>query len=194
MATTEDFDQDAVGFIGDSSEITWLRRLIKEIGLSGDLDSFYTANYHIEYRGSAVPESLNTTHRPAYKVACRLFDRYAASVHVSFPVVDAEPFRQQFETYYQINGSPHQENPPPSLSHQWLAIFYLILAIGKRHHSLIGDSVSAELDEATPHNVYYERAMSFRSRCTTSCHSRVSQMQLDLAASLYLLSTGQVTR
>ncbi|KAL3492906.1 hypothetical protein BJX62DRAFT_98624 [Aspergillus germanicus] len=36
--------------------------------------------------------------------------------------------------------------------------------------------------------------MSFRSRCTTSCHSRVSQMQLDLVASLYLLSTGQVTR
>ncbi|CEN62518.1 hypothetical protein ASPCAL09152 [Aspergillus calidoustus] len=36
--------------------------------------------------------------------------------------------------------------------------------------------------------------MSFRSGCTISHHSRVNQVQIDLLASLYLLSTGQVTR
>ncbi|KAJ0425800.1 hypothetical protein BJY00DRAFT_158936 [Aspergillus carlsbadensis] len=110
MATTEDFDQNAIGFIGDSSEIIWLQRLAKELGFCDNLYSFNAAYYHTGYRGSPVSGSLSTTHRPAYKVTCGLFDRYAASVYVSFPTVNVKPFQQQLETFYQMTGSPPQKN------------------------------------------------------------------------------------
>ncbi|EIT79924.1 fungal specific transcription factor [Aspergillus oryzae 100-8] len=172
--TEEDFNRDdftrATGFIGKSSEISWLQMLSKYV------NSGSSSNYHLDDFDMPTVERLDTSELPSKDTATKLFNAYLSSVHPSFPIIGISTFASQFQAFFH--------NPSLKPGNKWLAILNLIFAIGARYAHLTNAEWRRDRDD---HYSYFIRGQLLH-------HSDLQQLQVEGLASFYMLSSGHINR
>lgn len=204
----EDFNRDAftraTGFIGQSSEISWLHKLRKEIygEASQDSDAQQAAetgqkstpptpdtdiqknvqiasfNYYADLEDLSLPNDIDPRQIPPRDVANSLFETYMDSIHPSFPILGSKTFAAQFHTFYSVAKALP--------GNHWLAIMNLIFAIAAL--------CSQPEGEGKNHLLYFSRARILGSNQALLDHIDIQQLQVEGLTSLYLLATGQMNR
>ncbi|RAK95392.1 CeGAL family transcription factor [Aspergillus ibericus CBS 121593] len=176
----EDFNKDetsqATGFIGQSSEISWIQALSRELNrgleaarpgetmlpLSERDGSIISAlNYHLDYQELPTIQRLDAFALPSKDMASKLYKLYVDWVHPSFPIIGITPFGPQFQAFIG--------NPSLRPGNKWLAILNLIFAIAARARVL-------SMDDRHLH------------------HPDLQQLQVEGLAALYMLALGHINR
>jgi len=194
--TEEDFNRDekiqAMGFVGEHSEMAWLYRLKRDLdqesatsaGDSSDRPSISSLNYFQDDCEISILIKLDPMQRPPQDLADKLVDNYFQAVHHSFPIVGKEIFLSQYRSFYSnANVRPGK---------RWLAVLNLIFAIAAKY-SLLADS--QPLVNSDGHLVYFTRAWRLSiGNVALLDHPNLQQVQVEGLAAFYLISTGQVNR
>ncbi|KAE8307899.1 fungal-specific transcription factor domain-containing protein [Aspergillus transmontanensis] len=202
--TEEDFNRDdftrATGFIGKSSEISWLQMLSKYVNsgcevchptsdipspaLTSSCDGpIASSNYHLDDFDMPTVERLDTSELPSKDTATKLFNAYLSSVHPSFPIIGISTFASQFQAFFH--------NPSLKPGNKWLAILNLIFAIGARYAHLTNAEWRRDEDD---HYSYFIRARNMSLDGQLLHHSDLQQLQVEGLASFYMLSSGHINR
>lgn len=195
----------ATGFLGKSSEISWMQRLQREAeqhvrANSGSLEpnegddeetkdrySLHSLNYHLDDLEISVPEPVQLYNMPSRQLADRLFDDYLSSVHPFFPIISKNLFYAQYRTFF--DSSQTNTTRPGD---KWLAILNIIFAIAAKHAHLIHAPWRGEEDD---HLVFLARArlLSMNSEVLFS-HPDLQQVQVEGLIAFYLLASDQINR
>ncbi|KAE8417406.1 fungal-specific transcription factor domain-containing protein [Aspergillus pseudocaelatus] len=202
--TEEDFNKDdftrATGFIGESSEISWLQMLSKYMdsgceichptsdisspALTSSCDGpIASSSYHLDDFDMPTVERLDTSELPSKDTATKLFNAYLSSVHPSFPIIGISTFASQFQAFFN--------NPSLKPGNKWLAILNLIFAIGARYAHLTNAEWRRDRDDHYP---YFIRARNMSLEGQLLHHSDLQQLQVEGLASFYMLSSGHINR
>ncbi|KAI9926700.1 hypothetical protein MW887_003793 [Aspergillus wentii] len=147
--TDEDFNRDekaqAMGFVGEHSEIAWLYRLKRELEQNQGMPGNPSSNPHREDRLSVASvnfflddkkillEGSDASQRPSQAVADSLVGSYFESVHPYFPIIGKMLFLQQFKSY--------NDNPRLWPGKRWMAILNLVFAIAAKYSQLAQQSM-----------------------------------------------------
>lgn len=206
----EDFNRDetarATGFIGKSSEITWLQKLGKELNYESDSQPeacsdgvqngqsspslasssdppVASSSYFLDDLNIAVRTQVDAYEVPSRETAGKLFNAYLTSVHPSFPIIGISTFVSQYQLFFS--------QPSVKPGNKWLAILNLIFAIAAKYSHL----VHAEWrDQEDDHQAYFSRARILSMEDQLFEHPDLQQLQVEGLASFYLLSIGQINR
>ncbi|KAJ5815409.1 hypothetical protein N7474_007186 [Penicillium riverlandense] len=195
--TKEDFIRDeqlqAMGFVGEHSEMAWLFRLKRDLnqasnsapsGNPTDAPSIISVNYFQDESDISVLTDVDPFVGPPYPVAKLLTDRYFDKVHHAFPVIGKKFFLNQWESVYS--------NPNLRPWKPWLGVMNMVLAIASRHLLLVDDQPPSDPNE---HMVYFSRAWRLSMGHTALLdHPNVMKVQFEGLTAFYLLSIGQVNR
>ncbi|KAJ6054339.1 uncharacterized protein N7446_010351 [Penicillium canescens] len=191
----------ATGFIGKTSEISWMKRLQKEINkltrgkknASGpgedkkedtkDRVSLHTLNYRLDDLNISVPEPIQLYILPSRSLADQLVDDYLQTVHPFFPIISKSMFRVQYEGLFDNSTRP---------SDKWLAILNIIFAISARHAHLIKAPWRGDEHD---HLVYLTRGrrLSMNGEILFS-HPDLQQVQVEGLIAFYLAASDQINR
>ncbi|KAJ5819239.1 hypothetical protein N7474_004830 [Penicillium riverlandense] len=213
--TEEDFNRDetarATGYIGKSSEITWLQKLSKEV--SSECDAWSTAlssnadentlpspkltprpesqgdpwvassNYYLDDLEIPNAGHVDTSEIPSREAAGKLLNSYLTSVHPSFPIIGISTFVSQFQVFFS--------QPSLKPGNKWLAILNLIFAIALKYEQL----TNADFKEGEEgHQIYFSRAMALSLEDQLLNHPDLQQLQVEGLASFYLIACGHINR
>ncbi|KAJ5605772.1 hypothetical protein N7510_008553 [Penicillium lagena] len=195
--TKEDFTRDeqlqAMGFVGEHSEMAWLFRLKRDLNQASsstpnatptDAPSIISVNYFQDESDISVLADVDPFVGPPYAVAKQLTDCYFDRVHHAFPVIGKKFFLNQWESVYS--------NPNLRPWKPWLGVMNMVLAIASRHLLLVEDQPPGDPNE---HVVYFSRAWRLSMGDTALLdHPNVVKVQFEGLTAFYLLSIGQVNR
>ncbi|KAH2160874.1 hypothetical protein KXW33_004345 [Aspergillus fumigatus] len=194
--TSEDFNRDekiqAMGFVGEHSEIAWiyrLKRLLEQVSVGSkeidtDRQSVASASFFLDDSDITVLDDIDLSQRPAQTVADQLVDEYFQVVHPSFPIIGKLVFLRQYRSFY---SSPHVRP-----GKRWLAVLNLVFAIGARCSRYSQGDNGGVTDDET---LYFSRAWRLSmSDIALLDHPNLQQVQVEGLTSFYLLSVGQVNR
>jgi hypothetical protein len=194
--TEEDFNGgeklQAMGFVGEHSEIAWLYRLKRDLNqytttpISDRFDrsSISSVNYFQDEFEVSVLDDVDLSISPPQHIAGQLIDSYFHTVHPAFPIIGMTTFIGQFNSFYA--------NPNVRPGKRWLAVLNLIFAITARHSLLMGQMSHPEADS---YLVYFTRAWRLGiDNVGLLSHPNLQQVQVEGLAAFYLLSVGQVNR
>jgi hypothetical protein len=197
----------ATGYMGKSSEITWMQRLKREAeqrarGKCGTLESddadeddetkdrfsLSALNYHLDDLSISVPEPIQKYNMPPRHLADRLFDDYLKTVHPFFPIVSKPLFCAQYQTFFDNSARSNSVRP----GDKWLAILNVIFAIAAKHAHLMN---SPWRGNANDHLMYLARArlLSMNSEVLFA-HPDLQQVQVEGLIAFYLLASDQINR
>ncbi|KAL2383471.1 hypothetical protein RJZ90_002624 [Blastomyces dermatitidis] len=208
----EDFNRSeraqATGFMGQSSEISWMQRLQREAdhgstqqhddhfngpdGLhavpESDINDVYkdtsttSASYHLDDLGVSISEAVEPYAIPPRETADKLFNAYLVSVHPSFPIIGKAVFTSQYNLFY--------DQPSAMPGHKWLAILNMIFAIAAKYSLLI--QAGGGVDDRD-HLIYFTRAkaLSMNGDAFFS-HPDLQRVQVEGLVAFYFLATGQI--
>ncbi|KAH7396751.1 fungal-specific transcription factor domain-containing protein [Phaeosphaeria sp. MPI-PUGE-AT-0046c] len=157
---TRSFDAREVIYLGQASEIQWLRHLKTRLerydstALSGtpfvnDID-FYSNDHDIQ-----IISQNNPFHLPTEHTATMLFQCYFKTLHVSLPMISDE-IQDELGNYYNSMRAGH----PVALPQIWHAIVNLVFAIGLRFSRL---TAAEWLTDVFDETVYLSRAYQLLS-------------------------------
>lgn len=212
--TEEDFNRDeiarATGFIGKSSEITWLQLLNKEINNecetwsasmsnSGDnnglpsptltprpensSDPFVSsANYYLDDLDIPTADKVDAYAVPSRGTATKLLNAYLTSVHPSFPIIGISTFVSQFQVFF---GQPSLKP-----GHKWLAILNLIFAIAAKYGQVTDADWKGEEDD----QIYFSRAKALSLEDQALHHPDLQQLQVEGLTCFYMIGCGHINR
>lgn len=197
----EDLNQNensrATGFMGKSSEITWLKRLLEEeqrdgqpskstcndASRSGDRIPPHTIDYHLDDLGIGVPEAVQMYWVPPRELADRLFEIYLLMVHPQYPILDRTQFSVQYKNFYDAIHLP---------SDKWMALLNMIFAIASNYSC---NSDIAGPASARDHLLYLTRArMLSMGGDNLFQHPDLQQVQIEGLIAFHLLSINQINR
>ncbi|KAJ5693298.1 hypothetical protein N7462_002721 [Penicillium macrosclerotiorum] len=196
----------ATGFMGKSSEISWMQRVQREAeqrarGHAGTLEpnqdeagegrdgfSLHALNYHLDDLDISVSEPVQLYDMPPRHLADRLFNDYLDTVHPFFPIISKPLFRAQYQTFFDSFSRPSAPRP----GDKWLAILNTIFAIAAKHAHLINAPWRGDRND---HLVYLTRArlLSLNGEVLFS-HPDLQQVQVESLTAFYLLSSDQINR
>ncbi|GAD95724.1 hypothetical protein PVAR5_4370 [Paecilomyces variotii No. 5] len=206
----EDFNRDhttrATGYIGKSSEITWLQKLSREVSYESEIKqespsheqcspaasskgegstepSIASSSYYLDDMDITVPAQVDPYGMPSREVAARLFNAYLASVHPSFPIIGISTFISQYQLFF------NQSSVKPG--NKWLAILNLIFAIAAKYSHISRADWRGNEDD---HQLYFARAKMLSMDDKLFDHPDLQQVQVEGLASFYLLATDQINR
>jgi len=192
--TEEDFNRDdkvqAMGFVGEHSEMAWLYRLKRDfdhdssspIKETPERPYISSVNYFQDDSEISVPDNVDLALWPSQHVADRLVDSYFRTVHSEFPIIGKAIFLNQYRSFYSnLNLRPGK---------RWLAVLNLVFAIATRH-AFVTDQPQTDHSE---HHVYFARAWKLSVNNALLDHLNLQQIQVEGLAGFYLLSVGQVNR
>lgn len=200
----EDYNRDekvqALGFVGEHSEIAWLFRLKRQLdkdnpaaatpdSLSSkeawDRHSVTSVNFFLDESHLLVTDDADLLQKPPQAVADQLVDRYFQIVHPTFPIIGKATFWGQYSSFYST--------PFLRPGKRWMAILNLIFALATRHLQLVQEADTEDLE--IDHLVYFSRAWKLSmSDVALLDHPNLQQVQVEGLTSFYLLSVGQVNR
>ncbi|KAJ5625014.1 Transcription factor [Penicillium lagena] len=213
--TEEDFNRDetarATGYIGKSSEITWLQMLSKEVSsecdawssaLSSNADEntlpsptltprpenrgdpwVASSNYYLDDLEIPTAAHVDTLDIPSRETAGKLLNSYLTSVHPSFPIIGISTFVSQFQVFFS--------QPSLKPGNKWLAILNLIFAVASKYEQL----TNADFNEGEEsHQIYFSRAMTLSLEDQLLHHPDLQQLQVEGLASFYLIACGYINR
>jgi hypothetical protein len=194
--TEEDFNGgeklQAMGFVGEHSEMGWLYRLKRDLDQDSttpasynfDRPSISSVNYFQDDLEISVLDDVDLSARPPQHVADQLVDGYFHTVHPAFPIVGMTTFLGQYNSFYT--------NPTVRPGKRWLAVLNLIFAITARHWLLIDFPHHPDADS---YLLYFSRAWRLGiDNVALLSHPNLQQVQVEGLAAFYLLSVGQVNR
>ncbi|RDW74665.1 putative C6 transcription factor [Aspergillus mulundensis] len=194
--TDEDFNRDekiqAMGFVGEHSEIAWMYRLKKilhhfehgPLGKGLDRNYVTTVNYFLDDAEVAVLDEVDLFQRPLPAVADRLVESYFHIVHPCFPIVSRATFLGQYKSFYST--------PSVRPGKRWLAILNLIFAIATKY---VHDSAKDTEANAHDHTIYFSRAWKLSMGDVTLLHHpNLQQVQVEGLSAFYLMTVGQANR
>lgn len=183
----------ATGYVGKSSEITWLQRLQQEIlqrtsphdkdSTMGDYSGPHEVNYHIDDFDIGVSEPIQMYWVPPRSLADRLFDTYMHVAHPYIPILNRPLFCSQYERFFDRPELPGDK---------WMAILNIVFAIATNY------AHTAKLSwrgDPKDHLRYLTRArMLSMSGDDLFRHPDLQQVQVEGLIAFYLLSTDQIHR
>ncbi|KAF2259054.1 hypothetical protein CC78DRAFT_572112 [Lojkania enalia] len=205
----------ATGFVGKNSEVQWLRSIIQQLEKEesakatsqssfpgavpsrrgsaniGSVEQVTSFSFYLDSDGVDVnPDFLDPYELPSPETVERLLDYYFQTVHEAFPIFSRTVFLDKIGRYLERLKTGTAESNP--LSHKWLAILNLVLAIGARYSHLVQASWQGEERD---HLSYHARArfLALGPSALTN-HPDVNQIQITGLLSFYYISTGQVSR
>lgn len=213
--TEEDFNRDetarATGFIGKSSEITWLQRLSKEVNSeceawpatlpNTDDDNglpsptltprpenpsepwVVASNYYLDDLDIPTADQSDMYGVPSREMAGKMLNAYLTSVHPSFPIIGVSTFVPQFQVFFS--------QPSLKPGNKWLAILNLIFAIAAKYGQLTNSDWKEEEDD---HQMYFSRARALSLEDQILHHPDLQQLQVEGLTSLYLIASGHINR
>ncbi|KAL4943908.1 hypothetical protein BDV06DRAFT_124679 [Aspergillus oleicola] len=194
--TKEDFDHDekiqAMGFVGEHSEIAWIYRLknilhhLYQGPLDRDLARDYVtaANYFVDDSDVMILSDVDLSQRPLPAVADCLVESYFQIVHPCFPIVSKAIFMDQYKSFYS--------SPSVRPGMRWLAILNLIFAISMK---LVHNTSKDDETITDDHNVYFSRAWNLSMGDTALLgHPNIQQVQVEGLTAFYLMTVGQANR
>lgn len=194
--TEEDFNRDekiqAMGFVGEHSDITWLYRLKRHLdqdsstpaGENSVRPSISSLNYFQDDTEISTLDSSDLSTRPPQHVADKLVDDYFQSVHPTFPIIGKGIFLGQYRSFYS--------NPNVRPGKRWLAVLNLVFAIAAKHSLLVESPPSLDPGD---HLVYFARAWRWSiGHVVVLDPPNLQQVQLEGLAAFYLLAVSQVNR
>ncbi|RAL16870.1 CeGAL family transcription factor [Aspergillus homomorphus CBS 101889] len=200
----EDFNRDeisqATGFVGQSSEISWLQTLAKELDHECDPSHFSGKepspavathrhrwisfpNYHLDDMEIPMVEHVDLYAYPSKDVATKLYKIYLDWVHPSFPIIGTAAFGAQFQAFF-TTASLRPGN-------RWLAILNLIFAIAAKYAYL---SETEWQTDKEAHLVYFLKAKALGLDNQLMTFPDLQQLQVEGLTSLYMLTLGHVNR
>lgn len=211
----EDFNRDesarATGFVGRSSEITWLQKLNKEVYSEDDVwppslskagdenalpsptmtprpaDSsepcIASTNYYLDDLDVPATEQVDAYGVPSRETATKLLNAYLSSVHPSFPIIGISTFVSQFQVFFS--------QPSVKPGNKWLAILNLIFATASKYGQLTNaDWKEGEYD----HQIYFSRARALSMDGQLLHHPDLQQLQVEGLACFYMIASGHINR
>ncbi|KAJ5551822.1 Transcription factor [Penicillium sp. DV-2018c] len=213
--TEEDFNRDetarATGFIGKSSEITWLQRLSKEVnseceawpGTFPNMDEdsslpsptltprpedssepwVVASNYYLDDLDIPTADQSDMYGVPSRETASKMLNAYLTSVHPSFPIIGISTFVPQFHVFFS--------QPSLKPGNKWLAILNLIFAIAAKYGVLTDSDWKKEDDD---HLMYFSRARALSLEDQILHHPDLQQLQVEGLTSFYLTASGHINR
>lgn len=199
----EDYNRDekvqALGFVGEHSEITWLFRLKRQLDKDNlaaatpdylsskdawDRHSVTSVNFFLDDSHLLVTDDVDSLQKPPQEVADQLVDRYFQIVHPTFPIISKATFWGQYRSFYST--------PFLRPGKRWMAILNLIFALATRYSQLVQEATK---DLEVDHLVYFSRAWKLSmSNVALLDHPNLQQVQVEGLTSFYLLSVGQINR
>ncbi|KAL4927355.1 putative C6 transcription factor [Aspergillus undulatus] len=192
-STKEDFNRDekmqAMGFVGEHSEIAWTFRLKKilhqgPLGKDTARDYVTAANYFIDDSDVMILSDVDLSQRPPLAAADSLIEIYFRIVHPCFPIVSKAVFLAQYKSFYS--------SPSIRPGMRWLAIFNLILAIAMKFAHNTSQDAEISTDD---HTVYFSRAWKLSMGDVTLLnHPNLQQVQVEGLSAFYLMTVGQANR
>ncbi|OJJ47977.1 hypothetical protein ASPZODRAFT_1823122 [Penicilliopsis zonata CBS 506.65] len=202
--TEEDFNRDervqAMGFVGEHSEMAWIYRLKRELEQDSsstaanlapspswenwDRLSVSSVSYFLDDTEFPLVDTADPTDRPSQAIADQLVDCYFQHVHATFPIIGKVLFMGQYRSFYS--------NPFLRPGKRWLAVLNLVFAIAARYFHLVQEHLDEDLED---HMLYFSRAWNLStSEITLLDHPNLQQVQVEGLTSFYLLTTGQINR
>jgi hypothetical protein len=213
--TEEDFNRDetsrAIGFIGKSSEITWLQKLSKVVNSeceawtatlpNGDEDNglpsptltprpenpsdpwVVASNYYLDDLDIPTADPSDMYGVPSRDTATKLLNAYLASVHPSFPIIGISTFVPQFQVFFS--------HPSLKPGNKWLAILNLIFAIAAKYSQWTNTDWKEEDDD---HQTYFSKARALSLEDQILHHPDLQQLQVEGLTSFYLTALGHISR
>lgn len=201
----EDYPVCAINFVGQFSEVNWLRAVSlaqlelaidESVGQAGQRRGSYvpgservaSLNYWMDDENVNLEAFIQPYHLPQPDAAEHLVQCYMLKVHESFPILPRKPFEDQFRTYFRAL----QNGNAPRLSPQWQAILNLVFAIGAKYSHLVQTNRRAEEGD---HLMYQARARTFGlNEASLLNHSDVPHVQSLGLLAFYWLAVGQISR
>ncbi len=207
----EDFDRmaaRATGFMGKSSELSWMQRLKKEAehspGVSeeampmiGHMDFSINSSslqenmhhpinestYHCDDLSMLLLDQVEPYETPPRHTADLLFNCYLDTVHPAFPILGKTSFLSQYRTYYSKSVQTGVN---------WLAILNLIFAIGAKYSRL---SQADWRGNENDHLIYFTRArlLAFKADSILD-HAGLQSVQVTGLMAFYLTAINQINR
>ncbi|KAH8699062.1 fungal-specific transcription factor domain-containing protein [Talaromyces proteolyticus] len=198
----EDFNRDdssrATGYIGNSSEVSWLQNLRKKV--NGDSQEtgqssppatpgakddtlVSSSNFYEDTSDVVITEDVQSHAMPGQKIAELLLRAYFKSVHPSFPIIGMSTFISQYQLFFS--------HPNIKPGNKWLAILNLIFGIAAVYAHLISADWKSDLED---HSIYFSRARALSMPDSFLDHPDLQQLQIGGLTSFYLLTTGQINR
>ncbi|KAL9027951.1 MAG: hypothetical protein Q9196_003602 [Gyalolechia fulgens] len=213
----EDFNRSgisrATGYLGKSSEATWMGTLMRRTS-DGDFDDkeknipqmsfgfgldplredgakqakkvrlLSDSCYHCDDVPFLCLDNVQAYQLPPRATADSLLTCYLESVHPVFPILGKTTFLKQFQAFYN--------NPNINTGPKWLSILNLIFALGARYSGLVRAEWRGIADE---HDVYFSRAWLL-GLDTDSMWTPADLQKIQIAglASFYLMARQQINR
>ncbi|KAF7511201.1 hypothetical protein GJ744_005098 [Endocarpon pusillum] len=195
----------ASGYIGKSSEISWLQRAQEQMArqqvsvdhTSMEPDDNHPQGSYMDYHMDeanllAVDEdTVNPMEVPPLPVAKALATAYFKTVHNSFPLVAKDAFMDILISQFHVR-------PPLSWEgRRWLSLANIIFAVGAKWLYLTRASADAQAPNIGPgdHIVYYARARSLGlDHRLIMDHPLIEQIQALGILGLYLIVNHQISR
>ncbi|KAJ5214893.1 hypothetical protein N7468_010572, partial [Penicillium chermesinum] len=194
--TEEDFNRDekvqALGFVGEHAEITWLYRLKRDLdqesstpsGETLDRPSISSLNYFLGEMELLCFDEIELTGRPPQTIADQFVEAYFETVHPAFPIIGKSVFLGQYRSFYS--------NPNLQPGKRWMAVLNLVFAIGARNFFLLNGPLAEPADKPV---VFFTRAWRLSlENVALFDHPNLQQTQVEGLAAFFLLATGQVNR
>jgi hypothetical protein len=196
----------ASGYVGKSSEISWLQRAQEQLSPQQDnvghilqeLDENHPHGSHLDYHMDeadllAVDEdSVDPMEMPPLRIATALAEAYFETVHGSFPLVNKDSFMDVLITHF------HNRPPLSWNGRRWLSTANIIFAVGAKWLYLTRPRrTDMQLPTVGPsdHIVYYARARSLGlDHRLIMDHPLIEQIQALGILGLYLVVNHQISR
>lgn len=196
----------ASGYIGKSSEISWLQRAQEHMSAQGadvdplfnEVDENYPHGSHLDYHMDeadllAVDEDcVNPMEVPPLPIARALAESYFETVHGSFPLVDREVFMDV------LISQVHTRPPLSWKGRRWLSMANIIFAVGAKWMYLTRartEVMQGPNIGPSDHIVYYARARSLGlDHRLIMDHPLIEQIQALGILGLYLIVNHQISR
>jgi hypothetical protein len=196
----------ASGYIGKSSEISWLQRAQEQMSpppedadhVLSEVDENYPLGSHLDYHMDEAnllavdEESVDPMEVPPLPIATVLVDSYFETVHGSFPLVDKELFMDVLISRF------HSRPPLSWEGRRWLSMANIIFAVGAKWMYLTrprrADMQGLNVGPGD-HIVYYARARSLGlDHRLIMDHPLLEQIQALGILGLYLIVNHQISR
>ncbi|KAJ5696229.1 hypothetical protein N7536_006641 [Penicillium majusculum] len=187
----------ATGYMGKSSEVTWMGRVQEEAEQrnreqspkatskdhTGDKVAPSTINYHIDDLGVDAPGPVQMYWVPPRQVADHLFETYLLAVHPHFPIINRTLFSTQYRDFFDDISYAGDK---------WMAILNMIFAIATEY---LYNSDATQRRDIKDHLFYLTRArMLSMGGDSLFEHPDLQQVQIEGLIAFHMLSTNQINR
>jgi hypothetical protein len=189
----------ATGFVGQSSDVQWLRSflLLERVDCDvtfergsrvGTNQQVSAITYYLDQEGIDIGFQVDPYELPAFDAVEQLLSVYMEKVHDAFPILPRRLFEGQCRNYFH---SLRTGSALP-LKTKWQAVLNMVFAIASKYLYLTKTSGRAcEQD----HRTYRTRAEALAvNESTLKQHPCLSQIQVMGLLAFYYLSEGQVAR